>query len=227
MVRVKICGLRRENDVAAAIAAGADLLGFNFWQGTSRYVAPAEVRGILRNTRPQLMTVGVFVDEHPERILEIAAATGVQAVQLHGSEPPEWLERLGNLTRIKALKVTPQFRPAQLAAYSSADIFLLDGFIAGMQGGTGQTFDWSLAQQAKQHGKILLAGGLTVSNVADAVRAAQPWGVDVASGVEQEPGKKDARLIAEFIQAVRAADASSRRDAAQVSALSAAAKAPR
>jgi len=206
MVRVKICGLRRAEDVAAAVAAGADALGFNFWNGTPRYIAPAEVVRILESVPPTVLTVGVFVDEALERVLDIAAETGLAALQLHGSEPPEYLERLGSYVKIKAVKVGPDFQPEQLSRYRSASLFLLDGFVAGMVGGTGQTFDWSLAEKAKAHGKIILAGGLTPANVADAVRRARPWGVDVASGVEEEPGKKDPRLIREFIQAVRAAE---------------------
>lgn len=205
MVRVKICGLRRAEDAAAAVAAGADALGFNFWKGTPRYISPAEVVRILENVPPGVLTVGVFVDEKPERVLEIAAETGIGALQLHGSEPPEYLDRLGTYVKIKALKVGPEFQPEQLTRYRSASLFLLDGFVAGMVGGTGRTFDWSLAEKAKAYGKIILAGGLTPKNVAEAVRAVRPWGVDVASGVEEQPGKKDPRLIREFIQAVRAA----------------------
>jgi phosphoribosylanthranilate isomerase len=153
-----------------------------------------------------VLTVGVFVDEAPEQVLDIAAETGLAALQLHGSEPPEYLDRLGSYVKIKAVKVGPDFQPEHLSRYRSASLFLLDGFVAGMVGGTGQTFDWSLAEKAKAHGKIILAGGLTPANVAEAVRRARPWGVDVASGVEEEPGKKDPRLIRAFIQAVRAAE---------------------
>ncbi len=206
MVRVKICGLKRAEDAAAAVAAGADALGFNFWPGTQRYIDPVEAARIIADVPPAVLTVGVFVDEIPERVLEIAAETGVRALQLHGHESPEYLERLGAYLKIKTIKVDRDFRPEQLAQYRSASLFLLEGFVAGFVGGTGRTFDWSLAEQATHYAKIILAGGLTASNVAEAVRRVRPWGVDVASGVEIEPGKKDPRLIREFIQAARAAE---------------------
>ncbi len=210
MVRVKICGLRRPEDVEAAVAAGADALGFNFWKSGPRYIEPQEAARIIAHVPPAILTVGVFVDETLETVQTIAEQTGIQALQLHGTESPEYLERLGPFLRIKALKVNAAFRPEQLRAYRSASLFLLDGSVAGMHGGTGQPFDWSLAEQAKAYGKIILAGGLTPENVAEAVRRVRPWGVDVASGVERQPGVKDARLVREFIQAARAADAQER-----------------
>jgi phosphoribosylanthranilate isomerase len=207
MIRVKICGLKRAEDAAAAVAAGADALGFNFWKGTPRYITPREAAQIVENAPPGVLTVGVFVNEAAERVIEIADETGIMALQLHGSESPEYLDELGAFLKIKALKVGPGFQPEQMSRYASASVFLLEGLVAGMVGGTGQTFDWSIAEKAKEYGKIILAGGLTPDNVAEAVRRVRPWGVDVASGVESEPGKKDPRLIRDFIQAARAADA--------------------
>jgi phosphoribosylanthranilate isomerase len=205
MVRVKICGLRRAEDVAAAVAAGADALGFNFWKGTARYVDPDATARMIRDVPGHVMTVGVFVDEEPERVLEIAGQAGLKALQLHGSEPPEYLNRLGAYVKIKAIKVDDGFDPEELGRYREADLFLLEPAVAGMVGGTGRTFDWLAAAKARKRGKIILAGGLTPENVADAVRAAHPWGVDVASGVESEPGIKDANKIRRFIDAARAA----------------------
>jgi phosphoribosylanthranilate isomerase len=219
MVRVKICGLTRAEDVRAALEAGADALGFNFWKEGPRYINPHEAARIIPHVPPAILTVGVFVDEAPETLRAIAKQTGIQALQLHGSEPPEYLELLGAYLKIKAVKVDAAFRPEQLRGYRSANLFLLDGSVAGMHGGTGQSFDWSLAEQAKAYGKIILAGGLTPENVAEAVRRVRPWGVDVASGVERKPGVKDPRLIREFIQAARAADSQKlRQDAAAKSA---------
>jgi phosphoribosylanthranilate isomerase len=206
MTRVKICGLRRAEDAAAAVAAGADALGFNFWKGTPRYVAPRDAAEMVSNAPPGVLTVGVFVDEEPERVAEIADQTGIMALQLHGSETPEYLDALGAFLKIKAIKVGPGFDPTELDLYGSASLFLLEGLVAGMVGGTGRTFDWSAAGQAKKHGKIILAGGLTPDNVAEAVRRVRPWGVDVASGVESEPGRKDPLLIRAFIEAARSAD---------------------
>ena len=211
MVRVKICGIRRAEDARVAVEAGADLLGFNFWKGGPRYIAPHEAAAIITQI-PQaagpkeLWTVGVFVDEQPERVLEIARETGVRVLQFHGSESPQYWERFGTFPRIKAFKVGAGFDPAEMNLYRSAAAFLLDAAVNGMHGGTGRSFDWSLAEKAKAYGNILLAGGLTVENVGEAVRRLQPWGVDVASGVESEPGKKDPRRIRKFIEAVRAAE---------------------
>lgn len=206
MVRVKICGLRRAEDAAAAVTAGADALGFNFWPGSRRYIEPAGAARIVAEVPPQVLTVGVFVDEQPERVLAIAEQTGIMALQLHGNESPEYVDQLGDYLKIKTIKVGPGFQPKDLSRYPSASLFLLEGFVAGMVGGTGRTFDWSLAEMAKDYGKIILAGGLTPDNVAEAVRRVRPWGVDVASGVERKPGIKDPELIREFIQAARTAE---------------------
>lgn len=207
MVHVKICGIRRAEDAEAAVESGASALGFNFWKGTPRYIAPREAARIIAAVPKEVWTVGVFVDEESERVLEIAAETGVSVLQFHGSEPPEYVHGLGGFTKIKAVKVGSGFQPEQLSRYRSVWAFLLDGFVAGMVGGTGQTFDWSLAEKAKAHGKIILAGGLKPSNVGEAVRRVRPWAVDVCSGVETEPGKKDRQLLREFIRAAWAAEA--------------------
>ncbi len=208
MTRVKICGVRRPEDAQVAVDAGADAIGFNFWKGTARYVAPDDAAQMIREIPESVLTVGVFVDEEPQRVLEIAAGTGLRAIQLHGSEMPEYMEKLiGPCRLIKAIKVKPGFDPRELTRYPAADIFLLDGFERGMVGGTGKTFGWSLAVQAKAFGKVLLAGGLNPENVGEAIRTVAPWGVDVASGVESEPGVKDARLVREFIRAAREAAA--------------------
>ena len=187
-----------------AVEAGADLLGFNFWRGTSRYIPPEEAAALIRAVPSHIWTVGVFVDEAPKRVIEIAARTGVSALQFHGNETPEYLDRLGAHRKIKAFKVRNDFEPDQLRRYASAYAFLLDGWVAGgMPGGTGRVFDWSHAERAKAYGKIILAGGLNVKNVGEAIRQVEPWGVDVCSGVEIRPGKKDPKLVREFIRTVR------------------------
>ena len=207
IVQIKICGMRRAEEVAAAVEAGVDLLGFNFWPGTARYIPPAEAVSLIRSVPSHVWTVGVFVDETPERVLEIAAMTGVSVLQLHGSEVPEYFDRLGSIRKIKAFKVTESFRAEALAAYGSAYAFLLDGYVAGgLPGGTGKAFDWSHARRAGEFGKVIVAGGLNARNVEAAVRQAQPWGVDVCSGVETAPGVKDPKLIREFIRAARQAE---------------------
>jgi phosphoribosylanthranilate isomerase len=207
MTWIKICGLRRAEDVAAAVDAGADALGFNFWTGTKRYIDPVEAAPIIRAVPPHVLTVGVFVDAGPQQILAVAAATGIRAIQLHGDEPPAVLDALAGFKTIKAIKVGERLDAAQLQAYRKADIILLDRAVSGMVGGTGQKFDWALAVEARKYATILLAGGLNPGNVAEAIRQAQPWGVDVASGVETAPGVKDAAMIREFIRNAREASA--------------------
>jgi phosphoribosylanthranilate isomerase len=207
MVRVKICGIRRREDADAAVEAGAGALGFNFVKGTPRYISPLEAARIIATVPEGLWCVGVFVDEAPDRVREIAALTGISVLQFHGSESSEYWDGFAPFKRIKALKVDRSFSPSVLAQFPSADAFLLDGSSPGMHGGTGQTFDWSMAERAKAFGRIIVAGGLNPGNVADAVRAVNPWAVDVSSGVESEPGRKDPRLIRAFVDAVHAADA--------------------
>lgn len=206
IVQIKICGMRHAEEVEAAVEAGVDLLGFNFWPGTARYIPPAEAVSLIRSVPSHIWTVGVFVDESPERVLEIAALTGVTVLQFHGSESPEYFERLGSMRKIKAFKVTESFQPDMLQSYSTAYAFLLDGYVAGgLPGGTGKVFDWSHARRAGEFGKVIVAGGLNARNVTAAIRQTQPWGVDVCSGVETRPGTKDPKLIREFIRVAREA----------------------
>ena len=207
MLQIKICGIRHPEEVEAVVQAGANILGFNFWPGTPRYIAPDAAALMIRRIPKPLWAVGVFVDEIPERVLEIAALTGVAGLQLHGHESPEYLDRLGAYMKIKAVKVGEDFQPEQLRPYRSATAFLLDGQVAGgLPGGMGRVFDWTQAEKAKAYGKIILAGGLNARNVGEAVRRVQPWGVDVCSGVEIEPGRKDLKLIGEFVRAAREAE---------------------
>ena len=144
------------------------------------------------------------MDEEPALLLEIARRAGLSALQLHGRESPEYLEALGSYLKLKAFRVDNGFVPEMLAAYR-ADAFLLDG-AGNTPGGTGAAFDWRQAVAAKRFGRVILAGGLTPENVGEAVRRVEPWGVDVASGVETAPGKKDPRRVRQFIQAVREAE---------------------
>ena len=145
MVHVKICGIRCAEDAAAAVEAGASALGFNFWKGTPRYISPREAARIVRLIPREVWKVGVFVDEIQERVWEIAAETGVFVLQFHGNESPEYWDRFVSFKRIKAFKVGSNFQPEELSYYRSATAYLLDGSVSGMVGGTGQTFDWSLA----------------------------------------------------------------------------------
>jgi len=199
-VKVKICGITRLEDALEAARLGADALGFNFWPGSKRYVAPADARAIVRRLPPFVTAVGVFVDAPREEILRAVAASGVQVAQLHGDEPPELCASLP-LPVVKALRIANAHALAALAAYEVSG-FLLDAPSAGY-GGSGKTFDWSLATEAAAVVPVMLAGGLTPENVAEAIRAVRPWGVDVASGVERAPGVKDLAKLRHFIEAAK------------------------
>ncbi len=203
-VKVKICGVTRLEDALAAARLGADALGFNFWPGSRRYVAPEVAREIVRRLPPFVTAVGVLVDPSRDEALRAAARSGVQVLQLHGDEPPELCAALP-LPVVKALRVAG---PASLAAMAAYDVagFLLDAPSPGY-GGSGATFDWALAREAARSVRVILAGGLRPENVADAIRAVAPWGVDVASGVEASPGVKDEAKVAAFLRAAREASA--------------------
>jgi phosphoribosylanthranilate isomerase len=210
-MKVKICGLKTLESALLALDAGADLLGFNFYAPSPRYITPdtcADIVTTLRDRGYTASLVGVFVNAAPEWISFVLEMAQLDLAQLSGDEPPATLAALTG-RGFKAL------RPANLAALqedlaryrplTDAPAWLLDANRPGGYGGTGQTADWSLARQLASQSPILLAGGLTPDNVADAVRQVQPWGVDVASGVESAPGIKDPARITAFIQSARAA----------------------
>ena len=205
-MRVKICGITNWTDARRAIESGADFLGFNFYPGSPRYIAPAKARQIVKKLPKPVAAVGVFVNEPEEKMLEIARSVGLDYLQLHGDEGPELVGRLQRrLPVIKAVRVKRPFRASQIARYRRASALLLDGFDRRLRGGTGKTFDWKLARRAKPYGKIVVAGGLAPENVGDAIRIAEPYAVDVSSGVEAKPGKKDPARLKAFARAVREA----------------------
>lgn len=201
-VRVKICGVTRLEDALRAVALGADALGFNFWPGSRRFLAPAAAREIVRRLPPLVTAVGVFVDPSRDEVLRAVADSGVQVAQLHGDEPPALCAALP-FPVVKALRVRDAASLEALRQYEVAG-FLLDSDSSGY-GGSGATFDWSLAAAAAAARPVILAGGLRPDNVAGAVRAVRPWAVDVASGVESAPGVKDAELMRRFIEAAKEA----------------------
>jgi phosphoribosylanthranilate isomerase len=205
MTRVKVCGITNLEDALAALEAGAEMLGFNFYARSPRYVSPAEVRRVVERLPEGVECVGVFVNEAaPEGVERAARESGVVAVQLHGDETPEFCRSLRGLTTIKALRVGPGFRAEDAAAYPT-DAVLLDAYVAGEWGGTGHTFDWSLARRTREAvPKLFLAGGLRPENVAEAVAAVRPFAVDVCSGVETSPGRKSLPLMRRFVEQVRA-----------------------
>lgn len=209
--RIKICGITCLEDAHTAIEAGVDALGFVFAESRRR-IDWREACHIVQNLPPFVAAVGVFVDEEPMEIARIASAVGLAALQFHGSEPPEVLTAVRGHTRaalIKAFRVQGPETLAQIGAYAPwCDAVLLDAFVPGAAGGTGQTFDWDLALAAKEYRRpLILAGGLNPENVFEAVRQVRPYAVDVSSGVEARPGVKDVTKIRAFVQAVRQADA--------------------
>ena len=201
MVKVKICGITNWTDARRAAEAGVDFLGFNFYARSPRYIEPAKARKIVERLPKTISSVGVFVNETEQKMLETARSVKLDYLQLHGDESPATVARLRRSLRvIKAVRVRPSFRPAQLSRFRNATAILLDGFDRQRRGGTGKTFNWKAAQSPSLRVSVFLAGGLTPENVGEAIRAAAPYAVDVCSGVEIEPGRKDpARLRALMI----------------------------
>ncbi len=197
---VKVCGTTNEKDALLAVAMGADAVGFVF-APSPRLVAPGVVADIVKRLPPEILTVGVFRNQSPERVVEVVKATGVKAVQLHGRETPA--QAMWVRGRVPVLiKAFEAGDPTVVDAASyNADLVLIDA----PSPGSGQVFDWRLAEGAPPGQRLVLAGGLTPDNVAEAIAQVQPWGVDVVSGVEAEPGRKDARKLRAFVAAAKAA----------------------
>ena len=196
---LKICGITNREDAAAAVDGGANAVGFNFYPRSPRYLAPEHAAEI--PTAADVRRVGVFVNEAPARIEEIARVARLDVVQLHGDESAGEAEACTTAVW-KAVRVGPEFR---FEAYEGFPIeaLLLDGPAAGLYGGAGRAFDWALARAASR--PVILAGGLDARNVKAAVELARPWGVDACSKIESTPGKKDHRKMNEFLRAAREA----------------------
>ncbi|GAB4459386.1 MAG: phosphoribosylanthranilate isomerase [Anaerolineae bacterium] len=208
-VRIKICGVKTLDDALAAVEAGADMLGFNFYPPSPRYVKPSACASLIAalDGRGLFVTaVGVFVNTPVADLTAIMAECGLDLAQLSGDEPPAFVEALG-ARAFKAIR--PQTSDEARAALDryprrkAPPALLVDAAHAGAYGGTGQAGDWALARWLAARVPIMLAGGLNPANVADALAQVRPWGVDVASGVEAERGRKDPALIAAFVRAVR------------------------
>ncbi len=207
MTRVKICGITNLDDALLSATLGADALGFNFYDGSPRYIEPAKAQEICFRLPDKTMKVGVFVNETVTRITEIVTMSGLDAVQLHGDETPEFVRELrsyrNSFSIVKALRVTRSFRPEEASQYDS-DSILLDAFTVGERGGTGETFDWEIASMVAQMvPQLYLAGGLNQENVVEAIETVRPYAVDVCSGVESSKGKKDAKKLEAFVSNVR------------------------
>lgn len=201
MVRIKICGITNLDDALRTVEAGADALGFVFFQGSPRNISPDAAAAIIRRLPPFVQTVGLFVNEEPETVNAIADRCGLDLVQLHGDESAEYC-RLVKRRIIKAIRVKDASSLDAMGDYPVAAC-LLDAWSPAARGGTGTTFNWYIAAGAAAAQPIILAGGLTPDNVADAIAAVKPYAVDVSSGVECAPGIKDAGLVARFIRSCR------------------------
>jgi phosphoribosylanthranilate isomerase len=203
MVKIKICGITNLEDAILAAELGADALGFIFYAKSPRHVAPEIARSIIAQLPPFVAAVGVFVDEAAAVVQELAGRVGLDWVQLHGQESPDFCRNLGRKV-IKGFRIQDEDSLRRLAGYQGvAQALLLDTYKKGQVGGTGEIFDWHLARKAKKYGPIILAGGLTSENVGQAIATASPAAVDAASGTEAAPGKKDPAKLRAFFEAVR------------------------
>ena len=205
-VKVKICGVRTLEEAQAAVDAGADALGFNFWPPSARYITPLAARDVITGVSRIACTVGVFVNEDASHIVDVASELGLSAVQLHGDESPEFCKRLASIKTIKAIRVGQDFDLSVIEKYR-VSMILLDSSLKGSYGGTGRRFDWQIAIEAKRLAPIILAGGLTRENVWDAITQVTPAAIDVCSGVEAEPGRKDLDELERFMAVVARANA--------------------
>ncbi|HEY3416364.1 MAG TPA: phosphoribosylanthranilate isomerase [Armatimonadota bacterium] len=201
--RVKICGITQLDDALLAAELGADALGFIFYPKSPRCVTPEAAREIINQLPPFVTPVAVVVNEPAEEIQRLMTVSGCRALQLHGEESPEFFTKFP-WPVIKSLAVSAPAAIAAIARYSQAQGILLDTKVDGAYGGTGRTFNWKIARDARRYGRpIILAGGLTPGNIAEAIRTAEPWAVDVSSGVEREPGRKDHEKLRILFEAIR------------------------
>ena len=201
MVKVKICGITNPEDALMSVEAGADALGFVFFQGSSRFISPAQATAIICRLPPFVPTVGLFVNEELATVNAVADQCRLDIVQLHGGESPDYCHAIRRRI-IKAFRVKDAASLDLVVEYHVAGI-LLDAWSPAAHGGTGMTFNWDIAARAAVSRPLILAGGLTPENVAEAVVTVRPYAVDVSSGVESAPGKKDAGLVSRFIRATR------------------------
>ena len=215
MVKVKICGITNFKDAVAATEAGADMLGFNFYRPSARYIEPERARAIIdqlreTNTNASIQMVGVFVNESIESITQIAKDLRLDALQLHGDESPEFCAELNSLLPgkaiIKALRVNGAFDPRTASSYSVQAI-MLDAFHEQLRGGTGRVIDWDIAGTVRDLvPQLFLSGGLSPENIAEAISRVRPFAVDACSSLESSPGRKDSLRMKEFVRAVRVSE---------------------
>ncbi len=199
-IKLKVCGITSLEDARAAIECGAEFLGFNFYSKSPRYIAPEAARTIIEQLPNDITTVGIFVNEaQPQDVIEILKVSGAQLAQLHGDEDAVYCEAVGARRVIKALRVGESFDVQQVLNYPAWAI-LLDAFDKNLYGGTGKTANWDIAREAAKLTRLFLAGGLSPEIIVEAIQAVQPFAVDVNSGVESAPGKKDAARLQKLKQ---------------------------
>ncbi|HEY5915626.1 MAG TPA: phosphoribosylanthranilate isomerase [Verrucomicrobiae bacterium] len=201
-VKVKICGITNLPDALAAAEAGADALGFVFWESSPRFIEVAAAGRITRDLPLPVLKTGVFLNPSEDLVRRAIGECGLNLLQFHGNESPEFCLKFGIMS-MKAFRVRDSGFLDELKKYPT-DAWLLDAYVPGKPGGTGETFNWTLARDAQDRGRpVFLAGGLTPGNVAEAVKQARPYGVDVSSGVEELPGKKDRAKLRAFVRSAR------------------------
>lgn len=204
MTQVKICGITNPDDAHVAVEAGADMIGFIFYPPSPRYVTPERAQTIVEHLPPEVSAVGVFVNETAKAITRVAEVSGVKKVQLHGDEAPSVCAAL-SLPVIKVFRFTERVQPEMMADYATVDAFMIEGFHESLYGGGGAMADWQQVATLHGYGRIILAGGLTPENVRQAIQVAQPYAVDVGSGVEASPGQKDWHKVRAFVQQAKSA----------------------
>ena len=206
MTRVKICGITNRDDARDAAELGADAIGLNFYDRSPRYIESGMASRIIDGLPAFVSVVGIFVNHpNPQGLEDLALSLGLHAVQLHGSETPDYCSMIQRVKVIKAFRVDSHFKVESLKNYSNT-MFLLDSAGGSQFGGTGKVFDWHQADGANAFGWVVLAGGLTPDNVGEAVSRVRPFAVDVSSGVESSPGRKDYEKMRRFIETVRRTD---------------------
>lgn len=205
-MKLKVCGITSLEDARIALECGAEFLGFNFYRKSPRYISPEAARAIIEELPKEMTPVGIFVNEaQPETVIEILQTSGAQLAQLHGDEDAAYCEAVGAARVIKALRIGEDFDVQQVVNYPAWAI-LLDAFDKNLYGGTGKTANWEVAREAAKLTRLFLAGGLSPENIVEAIQAVQPFAVDVNSGVESAPGRKDAAKLQRLSHQMRFAN---------------------
>lgn len=200
--KVKICGITNEEDLFKAAYYGAWAVGFIFHKKSPRYISPSRVKRLMKSVPPFVTPVGVFVNLPEGAVREITRFTGIQTLQFHGDETPDYCGRFKTSKVIKAFRVSYDFNFDSVKKYP-VDAYLFDTYKEGVEGGTGEAFNWDLFKGAKFNKPVILSGGLNAENLSDALKIVQPYAVDVSSGVEKSPGLKDPKKIRQFMEVVR------------------------